>query len=279
MDQVIQAQTIAKSLHRELQQTPFAGRILGVFNRACNLVDDRRRVIALALPEIGKGPFAVTLPPVPALFKTLTAGQPARANAHTVTVGPWHILLDGAEVWESQIDFTRPPTDLEPLLAAVQPYANWPTPAEDTPMARRMAEQGQTGAAKLLAALQPPVEGKTLSAAVERLAGLGQGLTPAGDDFLLGVIAALWLLHQTGLPVIIAGAAIPKTGILSGAFLQAAARREFMEPWHALISAAKHRDEANINTAVQWIADFGASSGTDALAGFARIILNYSQLL
>jgi hypothetical protein len=276
MEQIIQAKTIAGPLRRELQQRPFSGRVLGVFNRACNLVDDHRRIIAVVLPAVGKGPFAVSLDDVPALFDTLSAGQPAWANANAVKVGPWYILLDEAEVWEAEIDFLIPNSSLQPILAAVQPYADWPTLTEDTLVARQMAKQACTGALNLMAALRPPLDGEHLSAAVQQLAGLGQGLTPAGDDYLLGVIAALWLLHQTNLPPVIASAAIPKTGILSGAFLQAAARREFMEPWHALILAAKIGGDAQITAAVQWIADFGASSGTDALAGFAQTLINFS---
>lgn len=276
MAQVIQAQAIAAPLYRDLEQQPFAGRVLGVFNRACNLVDDRRRVIALTVPEIGKGPFSVTLPAGSALFQTLTAGQPARADAHAIKVGPWHILLNGAEVWEPAVDFTVSPANLPPLVAAVQAYADWPVLTENTPVARRIVEQGRKGALNLMTALQPPVDGDRLSAAVGLLAGLGQGLTPAGDDFLLGVMAALWLFGQTDLPDTIARTAIPKTGILSGAFLQAAARGQFMEPWHALISAIKRPDEAGIRAAVQWIADFGASSGVDALAGLAQTMANHT---
>jgi hypothetical protein len=60
---------------------------------------------------------------------------------------------------------------------------------------------------------------------------------------------------------------------LSAAFLQAAARREFMEPWHALVKAWQAEDEQALTAAVARIAAFGASSGADALAGFANVLL------
>jgi hypothetical protein len=42
-----------------------------------------------------------------------------------------------------------------------------------------------------------------------------------------------------------------------------------MEPWHALARAWQAEDKVALAAAIQWIADFGASSGQDALAGFS----------
>ena len=61
---------------------------------------------------------------------------------------------------------------------------------------------------------------------------------------------------------------------LSSAFLRAAANGEFMEPWHVLAQALFDENSEEINAAITGIARFGASSGLDALAGFAAGILS-----
>jgi hypothetical protein len=116
-----------------------------------------------------------------------------------------------------------------------------------------------------------------LAAAAQRLAGLGLGLTPAGDDYVLGVMAALWLLGERNPLPAMAAACATRTTLLSGAFLRAAAQGQFMEGWHHLAHALDRQDEPGSRRAVRQIAAFGASSGRDSLAGFARVLLNHAH--
>ena len=59
------------------------------------------------------------------------------------------------------------------------------------------------------------------------LAGLGDGLTPAGDDWLVGMMLWAWLAHAAPRRFcqVLSDAAVPRTTTLSAAFLQAAALR------------------------------------------------------
>ena len=100
------------------------------------------------------------------------------------------------------------------------------------------------------------------------LAGLGPGGTPAGDDFLVGVMAAIWLLGDEADAPAIAGTAAPRTSALSAAFIRAAGRGEFIEPWHALFEALATGDPGQVERAAMRVESFGASSGADALDGF-----------
>jgi hypothetical protein len=112
--------------------------------------------------------------------------------------------------------------------------------------------------------------------AARSLAGLGYGLTPAGDDFLLGMMAALWLLgERETLPAIAHAAA--RTTTLSAAFLTAAAQGQFIEAWHGLAHALHRQDDAGGQAALRRIAAFGGSSGRDALAGFAVTLLSHAR--
>jgi len=111
-----------------------------------------------------------------------------------------------------------------------------------------------------------------VSAALERLLGLGPGLTPSMDDFLCGLFAMLHRLEQ-------AGASSGAVGLLSAALYEAAARRTSaisaayvratvtcgeLEPlWDAadaLLTGAEPQPLARL-------AAVGGSSGADMLTG------------
>jgi hypothetical protein len=115
-----------------------------------------------------------------------------------------------------------------------------------------------------------------------RFAGLGGGLTPAGDDFLMGAIYALWS-PGAGLPSslidTIVSAAIPYTTSLSIAWLKAASRGEAGLLWHKLVDAISSGEDRYVADATSKIAAVGHTSGEDALAGFmATMELLDSQL-
>jgi hypothetical protein len=117
-----------------------------------------------------------------------------------------------------------------------------------------------------------------LAAGAARLAGLGPGLTPAGDDFLVGWLAGIWSGALEGITgwtpqtigKIVAQVSIPRTTQLSSIWLSYAAAGEFSEPWHNLIQALRQPEEAPRQQAWQRILYSGATSGHDALAGFCR---------
>jgi hypothetical protein len=104
-----------------------------------------------------------------------------------------------------------------------------------------------------------------------QLAGLGGGLTPAGDDFLVGAMHAAWLTRPPReaalLSEVIASAATPLTTRLSAAWLRAAARGEAAAPWHTLFEALAACDERALLAAARRILSIGHTSGADALAG------------
>ena len=109
------------------------------------------------------------------------------------------------------------------------------------------------------------------------LAGLGPGLTPAGDDYLVGLMAGLRLwpapLENSGLspeeacPIILE-ATEGRTTLLSRAFLRSAKQGLFGENWHELLAALAKGDAIGIQRAARRILSSGATSGADALAGF-----------
>lgn len=105
--------------------------------------------------------------------------------------------------------------------------------------------------------------------AADRLIGCGAGLTPAGDDIITGAEAALRAVAH---PMAgFAGAALAdvesRTTEVGAAMLRHAAAGAFAERIHRLIEATLAEDLAPTGDPLRGAADWGATSGTDTLAG------------
>ena len=115
----------------------------------------------------------------------------------------------------------------------------------------------------------------TLLSLIQALVGLGEGLTPSGDDFLVGLLA---VLHLTGFLPCRADATVQArfcacirlgTSQLSGEFLRCALEGYFAEPLVLLVRAlwALTTDAWPAHAAT--LAAVGHSSGVDAMVGIA----------
>lgn len=277
--QTITALSIARPLVESLAVCPFSGRVLGRFERACNVVDGQGRVIALTLPEIGNGPFSIVVEDWPGLFDAFWVNQPAYADGGGLVIGEWRVNLSPARVWEPQLASPDQALELSPALAEMlRPFVAWPRLSGAMPAARITNRLACEAATQLGQVLQHEKHERNerlekIEEAVGQLAGLGGGLTPAGDDYLIGVMAALWLTGYKSWPSQMAAVAAPKTTTLSAAFLRAAGRGEFIESWHQLAQALFVGNPEIFSQALRRVAQFGASSGLDALAGFATTAL------
>ncbi len=126
----------------------------------------------------------------------------------------------------------------------------------------------------LLDALFGKKDAAALSAAAGRLIGLGEGLTPSGDDLLCGVLYCLNAfspaapgiaetarrLREALLPL------LPLTGAVSRAYLAAATEDGFFEVVADFADALI--EERDLPDALAALLAVGASSGGDIAAGF-----------
>jgi hypothetical protein len=95
-----------------------------------------------------------------------------------------------------------------------------------------------------------------------QLLGLGQGLTPAGDDFLVGLIGTLTLTGGGEIMLDPDG----RTTKISEMQLRHAQRGELSQPLHALIVRLA-RGNARVSSLIHTLLNFGNTSGLDLLAG------------
>ncbi len=101
--------------------------------------------------------------------------------------------------------------------------------------------------------------------------GLGAGLTPAGDDFITGVLCGLSVAAAAGTPVNarrleLLNAAMGENA-LSNTFLRCAAEGWYFVRTKRLLEAAADEDCADIESLVRSAVKFGNTSGADTLAG------------
>jgi hypothetical protein len=249
----------------------FQGEVHSVFDRACNLVDQHQEIITLALPELENGPFFILVDSASA-FTQLQPGQPVLGDQKRLEVGPWEIDLAQSKIWDPRLPAPGAcPFKISSTTAAViAPYSSWSVSANSL-WTGRMAVTFNRATQKLVQAIRI---GADVAETARPLAGLGPGLTPAGDDYLLGVMAALWLVGKGELTQEIARAASPRTTLLSGAFLRAAGSGSFAEGWRRLVEALLQGKEQATAEACEKLSRWGATSGRDALAGFALTLLN-----
>ena len=151
-------------------------------------------------------------------------------------------------------------------LAARRPAAAVPGPPGVNAPAMLRALGGVPGLAARSAAAGPLDD-------PERLLGRGQGLTPSGDDVLIGFIAMCAHAHREwGLPdpaplaAALAARAPGRTTAVSAALLAEAARGRFAP----VVGAVCRASSAELPAALARLAAVGATSGLDTLVGVER---------
>lgn len=125
-------------------------------------------------------------------------------------------------------------------------------------------------AAHLAALSAPDPSPKAVLAAARHLTGRGAGLTPAGDDLLLGYACAL---KMTGaLAASLEALAVDARGLTTDVSLSYAEafKRGWVNPVYAsLARAASRRDREGMLRAIDAVTGIGHTSGADALLGMA----------
>ena len=221
-------------------------RILHLFDEVCNLVNDEGDVVSLVSNPKATGPFSMTIEGK--IAGAIEADMPVKVDsaAGTLNIGSLTIAARQANIW-------NPRPHWQVLKTGPLPESGAPGLPEHIADPLQQLIRGITN--EIVADCQ---------AGAYRLAGLGRGLTPTGDDVLIGVLHALWVwLPRRPLIDLIVETAVPRTTMLSGAFLRAAAAGEATVPWHDL---ANGRPDA-----VQEILAIGHTSGHDAWIGFTQL--------
>jgi len=231
------------SLMRErMQRAPRRGaEVHSVFERAINLLWPDGRLLTLQGPGRLGAPFAVAL-----------ARLPERgAVAPGMRLDPAHFEWGAAET----VELHMPPG---PLWFPVDALRCPPAGASISPAARALERALVTR------------DGGAVVAAALALIGLGEGLTPAGDDCLVGALAVLhrrapdWLSEDSRVTEALAAAARTRTTDIARDFLLEALAGRFAESVLAVVTA---ESGLSARLAAERLARVGATSGADTLGG------------
>ena len=236
-----------------------AGRVHSVFTRCVNVAWHDRRLVAFHAPGPLAAPFAAALAEA-ADFGAIRAGDLVRRRGGALRLGPLEVALDGA----ARVDLSLPAAPDSSDLVAAALAALGPLPAAPALGSPRAVD----AQAALAAAIQDGAPRRLVAAAMA-LIGLGEGLTPAGDDCVVGALAALHRFGAAGLFDAPARAelrrAVPAaTTAIGGEFLLHALDGAFAEPIVALLAA---EDAEAARRAAAELGRVGATSGADTLAG------------
>jgi hypothetical protein len=288
----LSASSISRHVWDLMQSGNLSLRVMAEFEHACDLVMPEhdvvaRDVIALVTLRIGNGPLNIVVDDLPGglalLQRDTTApgmdapNRAAMLSSTSLRVGHIEVELGGAQIWEPRPDWdalraagdtirhrlkrvaaiARARAPAGSLLSSASPGSDLACIASTIHAAAADLAQGWHGQSGLI------------RSGAARIAGLGNGLTPAGDDFLCGVMLWAWLAHPDpeAFCRALAEAAAPRTTTLSAAFLRAAARGECHATWHALLAQLAWPG-GQLAPAVDAVLAHGATSGADILAGF-----------
>jgi Protein of unknown function (DUF2877) len=234
------------SLERLSLEPEKTGRVHSVFERAVNVLWHDGRMLTLHGSGPLAAPFAVALDLLP----------PRGAMAPGMPIGSWN--FDWRDAERVALEMPSGPhgfaADALPERAGAQTLRS-PAGARARQTLARGIAAGDT---------------RAFADAACALIGFGEGLTPAGDDCLLGALAAVhrlapgWLAAHAGQRDRLAEAARSRTTDLARDFLLEALDGRFAEPVLALLTALS---DASAGAAARRLLSMGATSGADTLCG------------
>jgi hypothetical protein len=260
-----------------------------IFETVCNLINTEGNILSLMLLPAEMNPLSLEIEcqTHPVDFQThIQIDSPVQVKAEELIVGDLCIYLTSPDIWPAFPDWEtvrRNKQDFSDLLSLIKTMLQSSHSPDSLAMLLDPSALYQEAPAQawLRRSINPvkdlldglePIKPEALRAAAENLAGLGLGLTPGGDDFIIGVMYALWSTKEpaqaAALCLILFKAAMEKTNALSTNYLRRAAEGEAAQPWHALIAAIAHGDSGALSSAVDSLVQLGYTSGQDALSGF-----------
>jgi Protein of unknown function (DUF2877) len=268
-----------------------AGRVRSVHRAGIWLdLDEPGDLLAIALDDVGGIPGGIlvggiddlrTIGVRPGMAMTATTEELAIAAA------PLRIGLTEARVWSASLSadarLANPPAEGRAMAAWVVARELAGTLAPGSGLGpllgagRRPAEPWFELAVELLGRQTAAIRDEDAITARESTAaliGLGPGLTPSGDDYLVGLLAGLDAIGHPARPVIaavVAAEAPGRTTAIGASLLRHAAHGAYAERLHDVIVALRPRSEGLAASIARAMA-YGATSGADTLVGlFAGI--------
>ena len=250
---------MGRSTRERLNAAPReAGEVHSAYARTLNILWHDGRLLTLHGPGPLLAPFAAAVAHLPGEFGP---GMRAWREGEKIRLGPFLLGWDRGAVVETRL---RPEGDGARLLLAT--LASRPAP----PAASGLFSPGGRTAQRRLDHGIRERDARAFVEGAAGLIGLGEGLTPAGDDCLVGALAVLsrhaatWLAEHAEVRTALASASERGTTTLGREFLLHALGGSFSE---AILRLMQARSAAEAVEGIEDLGRMGASSGADTLRG------------
>jgi len=244
-------------------------RILHVFDSACNLINERRKILSIVSPQIGNGPFNLVIEDDLLFSGHLRLESPVSVSIAQLILGNLTVSTGDATIWNPRPDWEVLYTKKTEIINQI---------ASSSFVNHKLAIPVTLLSTFITSIVNADIPSSLV--VTQKLAGLGQGLTPAGDDFMMGAIYGAWVIHPyetaSTLTNEIANTAIPLTTSLSAAWLRSAGKGEAGIVWHEFLDALNHAN-SSLQPSISRLLAVGETSGADALAGFIGVCAAYKE--
>ncbi len=293
MVEQVKALSMSWRVARAIRQEGWSGEVIAVHQRSCYLTGDDAEIHAVVQEPLGNGPLNLVIRSSSAHpFAGLSAGASVASTGTRLLLGEsLDIGLEHATLWDPRAYLARGADPDGPRRCLAELYRTATTRAPERSLARLLPHLNEDELPAPLEAvghfprshalIGGLVESlvrrnrRSLKVVASSLAGLGPGLTPAGDDFLAGILLALALVQEhrpdaelSQIAGLLLETAAPRTHEISAAYLRAAHAGEVGEQWHALLAAISAGDTERVRDSVRAVVGIGETSGADMLAGF-----------
>ena len=176
----------------------FSGVVHSSFVRACNIELPSDGLLGLVAREVGSVPrgFQLATPPGFSLTDYVRVGTSVACRSGILRIDGSSLSIDirPARPWRSDLQNIGIDPANENVSRAWR--TAWAALCGHG-AAAEFAKQATVPISALYCATRTPQPQNTAES-VSSLVGLGDGLTPAGDDFLVGFLAGLWSLRPSG---------------------------------------------------------------------------------
>jgi hypothetical protein len=270
-----------------------------VFLRACNIETDSGELVTLLAPGCGNLPHGIRCAsPIAPFCARLRQGQAAILESATLYIAGADFVIDfsGAAVWNGTVAAVPPGLRGAQAQGALRKLCEMLREhAPDQGIAPALFRCGNAHSAleralaarvaqtlPILACATEVGDAGAVVSALSALVGLGAGLTPAGDDFIVGYLAALRSRsrREPGIGALLRSLAMPvgklslQTNPISRQMLLDALQGHFAERLTEVVHCVCGGGE--VTGATMRALQIGHSSGADILCG---LLFGYSPTL
>ena len=276
-------------------------RTLHVFDHVCNLINERREVLSIVTPQIGNGPFNLVVEDEVLFSELLNIESLVSVPGNQLMLGDLTINAADAKLWSPRPDWNKLHTSRENILYQLTklPIANYQECGLDTSLTHlpwrvvpgtnvrdysttvfnsKLSITNYQFSHSLLSSLATANLPSSLTS-TRKLAGLGAGLTPSGDDFIMGAVYAAWIIQPPEVAGVlvekVANTAAPLTTSLSAAWLRSVGKGEAGILWHEFFDALITCKD--IQLPMTKLLSVGHTSGADALEGFMGLLIYWGE--